>query len=330
MKTASFDSLSNEKIQQLLAAVGSAGQNQSDKIDAPEYDWRQPRYFNASQVSKLEELASKTAEAIALKFSDLYHAEFKVTASPASQHYGEQFLDAATIEKLNEYYFPFGISADTQCGVVAIPFKTAAGWAMQLLGDTDSEKNIDKPLSELEESLLLDIAWAILNAFTDSHGSNKFAIDQSFNLGKMPLTPQPTDILCKFAFHVEKAGSSSPSDAYILIACNMLEAAVGSVEKAAAKISSEDLYKTLLSNIQDVPVSINIRFASTMLTFKEAMDIEVNDVVMLDKFVNEPVELIVEGRTALKGKPSQTDGAYAVFITEVVSNNKNAVKTANR
>jgi flagellar motor switch protein FliM len=49
------------------------------------------------------------------------------------------------------------------------------------------------------------------------------------------------------------------------------------------------------------------------------MSLHVDDVLLLDKRLNEPVELIIEGQTIFRGQPAKSDGNHAVVITELCS-----------
>ena len=47
------------------------------------------------------------------------------------------------------------------------------------------------------------------------------------------------------------------------------------------------------------------------------MNLQVNDVIMLDKNIDEPVELMVEGRTIGYGWPAKFEGQYAITIADI-------------
>ena len=73
----------------------------------------------------------------------------------------------------------------------------------------------------------------------------------------------------------------------------------------------------MLDHVHKTPVSITAQLASAKLTFEEIMSLQVNDVLLLDKSVNEPAELIVEKQTIFRGQPAKSDGNHAVVITEL-------------
>ncbi len=339
------EGLSKEKIQQLLAAVGSGPAEDTTQIEATEYDWRQPRYFDSDQLKKLDDFTKKAAAAISEKFTALCHSDFNVIITSTTQHFAAELLGQNSEDMQNDYYLTFGADRQRPCGLVGIAPRTAAIWARQLLGDTDSEKDSDGNLSQLEESLLLDIAFAILKALAESGPLSTAGVRDDFQTGKSIVRGQPRllltgvegiEELCKISFSVEKAdsekagtdppaeaGAEDNSEAYLLIPCSRLELLIdaggGKNARADNKFSADDVSKAILEHLEEMSVSVTAQLASTVLTFEEIMGIGVDDILLLDKRIDEPVELIIEGRTIFRGRPAKSDGRYAVAITETSS-----------
>jgi flagellar motor switch/type III secretory pathway protein FliN len=69
--------------------------------------------------------------------------------------------------------------------------------------------------------------------------------------------------------------------------------------------------------MQQIPVPITVQLASAAIGFEEIISLQVDDILLLDKKVDEPVELIVEGKRFLRGRPAKSAGRYAVVITEL-------------
>jgi flagellar motor switch protein FliM len=78
-----------------------------------------------------------------------------------------------------------------------------------------------------------------------------------------------------------------------------------------------------------MPVLITGQLASTMLSFEEIMDLQVNDIVLLDKRIDQPVELIVDDRTIYYGYPAKSEGNYAVKITDATAAFGDTAKNLN-
>ncbi len=333
MSDTDTDNLTKKKIQQLLAAVGSGPTEDTTQIQYTEYDWYQPRFLGSNQLRKLDGFTKTVAAAITQKFTELCHTDFNVTITSITQHFADKFFNEASANEQGDRYVAFGIDKEqgsqTQdgalgilhpCGVVGIPPQTAIAWVTQLLGDSKSEKDPTKPLSQLEESLLFDIASGLIEAFSDSYGNYNLLPDKSIVRGQLPLEAEGIEETCKITFSVERTHSKEPSEAYYLMPCRRLEPIVEETAQDSTGFSPEDISKVILDHLQQVPVSVVAQLASTALSFEEIMNLQAGDILLLDKRTNETLELLVEGRTLFRGQPAKAGSTYAVVITELCSN----------
>ncbi len=310
------NNLNKEKIQQLLTAVGSGPKEDTTGIEATEYNWNQPHYFDRKQLNRLDEFTKKVAKAMAVKFVDFCHSQFDVTVVSTKQHFAAELVDQAMESGQDDYYLAFGTDQSHPCGLISIPTKTAFIWATQLLGDPESEEeDSGRDLSRLEESLLLDLLSALIEAFSQKIWD--FQPAKNIVRRLFPLELKGTEELCKITFDVKKTDQEKGSEAYILTLCSELETAVGKAEHAVGAFSADDISKAILGHIQQMPVCITAQLDSIVLTLEEIMNLEVGDILLLDKKVNEPIELITSGRAALLGRPAKSAGKHAVLITEL-------------
>ena len=307
--------MSREKIQQLLMAIGSAPKEDTAQVDAAQYNWQEPHYFNKEQLVKLGNFADSVASAMAKKFAKFCRSEFNVTISSTTEHYAYEFISQLSDGEQRDYYIPFGTSHEHMCGLIGIPGQTAVKWAKQLLGDSESEKDPGSDLSQLEESLLLDLASALVEVFSGPDKSFDFHPATSIVRGQWPLEPEGTEEICKISFDVKKADSKKSSEAYFLILCSELTPIAGRTAQDSGVFSAEDTSKLILGHLQEMPVLVTSQLASAVLSFEELMNLQADDILLLDKRVNQPVELIVDGRTIYYGWPAKSAGKYAVTIT---------------
>jgi flagellar motor switch protein FliM len=307
--------MSREKIQQLLMAIGSEPKEDAAQVEAAQYNWQEPHYFNKEQLVKLDNFADTVASAMAKKFAKLCRSEFNVTVASTTQHYAYEILSQLSDGEQRDYYLPFGTSQEHMCGLIGIPGQTAVNWATQLLGDSESEKDPGRDLSQLEESLLLDLASALVEVFSGPNKSLDFQAAQNIVRGQCPLEPEGTEVICKISFDVKKADSEKGSEAYFLILCRDLSPIAGRTAQDSGSVSTEDISKVILGHLQEMPVLITSQLASAVLSFEELMNLQADDILLLDKRVDQPVELIVDGRTVYYGRPGKSAGKYAVTIT---------------
>jgi len=308
--------LSRKKMQQLLASIGSKTTEDTSQIEAVEYNWHDPHYFSSEQLKRLDDFTGKAAAALSEKFTTLCNSDFNVAVVSITQHFANKFLEKLSEDKQNGYYLAFGTDKSCPFGLVIIPAKTAIIWISYLLGDSESEADSGKDLSPLEKSLLLDIVSNFVEAISDCSGSRDFSPAGDIVKGQFPIKVQDTEELSQITFRIEKTGSGKSSEAHLLIPCSRLESVVGKIAHVDKQSSAQAVSKAILGHLQEIPVSVTVKLASISLSLEEIMSLQTNDILLLDKTVDEPVELIVEGRTFYYGRPAKSAGKYAVVITE--------------
>ncbi|HUT45586.1 MAG TPA: FliM/FliN family flagellar motor switch protein [Sedimentisphaerales bacterium] len=308
------NSLSREKIQRLLMAVGSEPTEDITQVEATEYNWHEPHYFSSEQLAKLGYFTEAVAVAMAQKFSKFCHSEFNVTVASTTQCYVHEFLSMLSDSEQRDYHLPFGADQKHLCGLIGIPEQTAVNWATQLLGDSETKKDSSRNLSQLEESLLLYLASALVDVFSGPDKSFDFHPAKSIVRGQWPLELEGTEEIFKISFDVKEANSEKSSEAYFLILCSELTPVTGKTARDSGEFSAEDNSKLILGHLQEMPVTVTAHLASTMLTFEEIMNLQADDIVLLNKRVDQPVELIVDGRAICCGWPAKSAGKYAVTI----------------
>ena len=319
MNALDTNNLSKEKIQQLLASLGSKPAEDTTQIEAVEYNWRQPRYFSGEQLKLLKDFIEKVAVAFAERLARFSHNTFNVIVSSTTEHCWSEFLISPQESKKNDYYLTFGSEHRNPCGFIDLSSQAANALSTQLLGDTESENSPRRNLSELEESLLLDTASALIEVFSPiNRGCGKYAFQpaKSFVRGQLPLELQGTEELFKIIFAIKKADAADSFEICILILCSELERATGITTATGDESSAKKISQAIVEHIERIPVPVGVRLSSTSLSFGEIMNLQVNDVLVLDKKIDEPVELLAGSRTVCRGRPAKSEGEYAMIITE--------------
>jgi len=311
--------ISEQRLREILSAVGRAGVEDVAETEVEEYSWDRPRYFSVSQRRKLEDFCRVLALVIGHRFEDLCHGEFRVTISSPGEYFGYQVLRQAVEAGESEYYLAFGREKEALSCVLGTPLETARMWVRHLLGDTEPQEQVEKGLSKLEESFLLEIGISLVGAFSECHGDYEFQAKKSVNRGQLPLELHGTEELCRITFGLEAAGSEKKCEAYFLVPYGLVEPVVGEESRREKEFSSEQISRAILERLKEMSVSVKAELASTALKFEEAMSLQEGDILLLDKRVDEPADVIVEGRQLFRGRPAKSAGKYAVVITDVTS-----------
>ena len=90
---------------------------------------------------------------------------------------------------------------------------------------------------------------------------------------------------------------------------------------AAAKKSAEGnaVPEALnLNLVMDVELNVTLRFGQRKLSLREVLELTTGSVVELDRQVEEPVELLLDGMVIARGEAVVVDGNYGLRVTEVL------------
>jgi len=73
-----------------------------------------------------------------------------------------------------------------------------------------------------------------------------------------------------------------------------------------------------LNLVMDVELNVTLRFGRRQLTLREVLELTSGSVVELDRQVDEPVELLLDGEVIAKGEAVVIDGNYGFRVTDVI------------
>ena len=308
------NNLSKQRILQLLAAVGSKPADDSIDVEAVEYDWKKPHRFNTRQLKKLDDFFESAATSMSRRFADLCPGNFNVTIDSTEQLFVDT-LGQTSEQDQCDYYLAFSTEQTGTCGYIGVSSKTALVWTNNLLGEAEAEIDLERELSSLEESFLYDITCGIIEAFSEPHGTYDFRPTKQLTFKQMPLKLKAGE-LTRIHFKVQKEGTEG-TDAQIMLLSDLLDPITGKTFHLDNEFSKDQIYKAAVDRIQQMPLSINVQLASTVLTLEQVMTLQVNDILLLNKKVDEPAEVIIDNQLVIHGQPVKSAGKYAVVITEL-------------
>lgn len=88
-------------------------------------------------------------------------------------------------------------------------------------------------------------------------------------------------------------------------------------ETAKPGINPEILKK--LDILLDLPVNITVEVGSKILSIEEILKLTPNSVIDLDRYLNEPIDLKVNGVLIAKGELYQVEDNFAIKIIEILT-----------
>ncbi|MBP8604270.1 MAG: FliM/FliN family flagellar motor switch protein [Phycisphaerae bacterium] len=312
MSKLSVDTLSSFKIRQLLSAVGSKGSPQTEKQPVVSaYDWRQPR-LSTAQRAKLKAFADTVAAECTKEFIRFYPCTMRVSLADVRLCLPDALKAPNPEDTSAEYRIGFGPDAGQLCGWICIPMPSALLWTSRILGDKGQIEDAGRKLSGLEESLLLDMAGGLIQAFSQAYGKNLVS-HACFSSGPTAAQKEP-DALCQIVLDVQQPDHPNETASfYFVIGCDKVRAVTGGSEERKTAAPAAAMMREHICNL---PVTVTVRLADASLCLKDIMNLEVNDVVLLGKKTAEPVELLWGDKILFYGLPAQTGQHRAVVIID--------------
>lgn len=87
--------------------------------------------------------------------------------------------------------------------------------------------------------------------------------------------------------------------------------------ESKAGVNPEILKK--LDVILDLPVNVTVEVGFKILSIEEMLKLTPNSVIDLDRYLNEPIDLKVNGVLIAKGELYQVEDNFAIKITEILT-----------
>lgn len=313
------DNLSKTKIQQLLNAVRTcATKDDSNDVNAVDYDWAGSHYFNKTQFEALEKFAEKIAYQCSEKFTELYKSKFDVETTSIEQHLAEELFNPENASDC--YYMAFGPDLQKPFGLMEISVKSALVWTTQILGETVDQTDAEVRLSKLEESLLLDITAGLIKALSTAYQEHELYPINKIKLNNVPFDMKETDEICKIEFAAGKAETEEKHSAAFLIFCEKLDTIAGKQSQANVPSAESNSVAAVRGHLDKVEVSMKVKLGQAVFNLSEIMGIQPGDVVVLDKTVSQPLEVIINNRTVFGARLVKSENNCAIKITENYDN----------
>ena len=311
--------LTRDSLRRLLAGVGRAQTQPAAEPACRPHDWRQCRHFNDEQIQKLEGLAGQVATAVGGVLARFCRRAFEVKVVSTGQQYASQVVDQLAASAAQDCFLAFGLAPDKPSGLLVMPGKTASHWAQLLLGTVESA-DPSQGLSSLEQSLLADVAKAVVEALRLEGSGVGVQPGGDLAVGRVPVSWDPMDELFRMTLSIGRTGAPDRSEAAFVLPCTALAGQAGkAAAETAVETSGRDAAKRVVQCLQDLPVPVTAQLGTVVLPLEEVLGLAVDDIVVLDQSSQEPIDVFVRGRSAFRGLPVQRQGRMAVLITEAAS-----------
>jgi flagellar motor switch protein FliN/FliY len=93
--------------------------------------------------------------------------------------------------------------------------------------------------------------------------------------------------------------------------------AEGQKENNAIEADEPKVDPVNLKLVMDVELNVSLRFGQRQMPLREVLELVSGSVIELDRQVDEPVELLLDGKVIARGEAVVVDGNYGLRVTEI-------------
>jgi flagellar motor switch protein FliN/FliY len=138
----------------------------------------------------------------------------------------------------------------------------------------------------------------------------------TIEVASVDATEFPSDHILKLRAEVEE--TTRQISFVMSFDQELLTSALASPAMAVLFPDLANLSAANLDLVLDVELNVTLRFGQRQLPLREVLDLTSGSVVELDRQVDEPVELVLDGRVVARGEAVIIDGNYGMRITEML------------
>ncbi len=316
-----MNTISKERLQKLIAAAKSMPKEDTSDLNTEKYDFHRPHYFNQPQLLKLDNFAEELASAIAKQCTEILNSKFKASPTGKKQIFAENLMNQAkeSDSPFAGYNLVFSTQQE-QFGYINIPISTAAAWLGQMLGSETDQDQQEKELSEMENKLLIGAASAIVTVLSDYLKTITLDIADMFFKDQMPLNVTGTEPLYEIGFSLIKEQEENAVSEFSFVFLSHKLNPITEKQEFQNKTAKQTSREAMLKNVYKIPITIKALLGSTILSFSEAIELKPKDILILDTKADDLIDVTVNNKTILRGRPAKSAGKFAVVIKELCQN----------
>lgn len=304
-------------LRQLLAQVGSMAPETPESPLAENFDWRQCRYFGSDRLSSLQQEVERLLQEMTTAVEACCQAPFSIEFNGMTQQYGSAVIPQIQAMTAGDYALAFGPANEPLTCLLVIPSVSATAWANFALGasssgETEQENAI---LSPLEATFLTDLSLAMVQVFAPLVRVDQVVTASAVDNGPAEIVWQPIEALLRVTFTVKQAEAEQGTEGQVILPCALID---GPPEPdgppdVMSPPTAEGIVKQCL---QDCPVPVQVQLGLVDMSFEELANLEPNDILMLDRGMDDPVDVRIGAKRAFAGIPAQRRASKAVLITQ--------------
>jgi len=319
------DVLSQNEVDSLLKALAS-GELSAEEVKSEEnvkvkpYDFTRPSKFSKEQIRTLEMVHENFARGVSNYLSARLRTFVDITKSSTDQITYNEFTRSIASPSFLIIFTAQELNGNV---VIEINLKVIFSIIDRLMGGGGGLYQKFRPLTDIELSLMKNEVVRILSILKDAWSNVYNFSPELVSIENNPQFAQvtPSNEMVVVVTLDLKIGEIEgfmnfcwPSSLLEALSSKLYAESYFKQEKQIKDVHSKD---TIQSLIQDAEVELSASIGKTTITLSDLIDLDAGDVIMLEKHLNEPASLYVNGKEKFKCLIGTHKGFNAVKIAGI-------------
>jgi len=319
--------LSQQEIDQLLNNMQTGATEGVPTTDmskeAVPFDFRLPNRISKNQIRTIRNIHENFAESFSSFLMNKLQSIININVISVDQiYYSEYVLSVSNPACL----YTFGIEHTDIRGILELSTELAFTLVDRLLGGGGGGSKKSKVITPIEQKVLVEVVSRVMK---DLRKSWQIIDDFEFSVDR-------------FEPDIDFAQITSQSESVLLVTLELLIGdqsylmnvcfATYAFDSILSKLSNQNTStirpvkyhggisaKTIIrQHLAATELGVAVLFGKALLTFKQLMELENGDVIILDKKVGDEVDVRVNQKILFKGSTGNVNGHKAVKVTKKI------------
>jgi flagellar motor switch protein FliN len=156
-------------------------------------------------------------------------------------------------------------------------------------------------------AVLASASNRLAGSLQEQYGKVVFRVERAAGLafGGMYIVPLAT------------SPSAASAEVSLYFGGQLLEALTGGEKQGKQELSDSTISTNNLKLVMDLELNVLLRFGQRQLPLRDVLELGSGSVIELDRMVDDPVELYLDGKLIARGEAVVVDGNYGLRVTEI-------------
>ena len=286
------------------------------------YDFRRPDKFAKDQLRTMQMLHETFARLFASSLSAYLRVPVHVDLVSVEQIPYDEYMRSLTNSIINV----FSMAPLSGQALLEVEFNVILSMIDRLLGGPGSMTKGSSTLTDIEKALAESIINRALKDFhTAWEGIAQFTTKREYmeTQSQFVQIVPPNDVIVSILFEIkvgEMRGAMSICIPYLLLKPITPKLSAQRWFASNTKNTGKNAV-TLAKRLEKTPVTCSVRLGSATISVEKLLELQVGDVVTLNRQQFEEVDVLIDGQIKYRGRPGIRGNKLAIHVNRVSPDN---------